>query len=176
MSLAKKILVFLMMTMGSVGLYSLYWFVTQKPIEIPPSTPASIELRETALTRLGSDGKKVWTFTAQRIYSTKEETEADGVRLVFMKEDQATLHVDAEHLVLDPDTDNLLLEGKVRAVSSEFVMQTENLQWTAETETLSTAASVRVEHPEMILAGTGFEYSPKTGMAKIKRDAHLVWK
>ncbi len=176
MSGAKKVLAFFSLLIAAVGIYSLYWFVTQAPISLPPSAPASIGLDQATLTKVGADGKNIWTVSAKTIYSTHEKTLAEHVKLVFFKEGQANLRVDAERLSLNPDTNDLDLVGPIKAVSDDFVLGTENLHWDAKAETLSTEASVKMEHPEMVLDGVGFEYMPKTGLGKIRKDAHLIWK
>jgi LPS export ABC transporter protein LptC len=176
MSGAKKILAFFSLLIVALGLLSLYWFVTVAPIKLPRSAPASIDLNEATLTKVGSDGKKIWTASAKTIFSTREKTRAEQVKLVFFQDDKENLRVDAAALSLNPETSDLDLIGQIKAISEDFTLTTENLHWNASTEILSTEATVRVEHPEMTLNGIGFEYVPKTGLGTIREDAHLAWK
>jgi LPS export ABC transporter protein LptC len=176
MSGPKKVLTLVLGVLASVAVYAFYWLIIQSEVKIPLSTPASIVLEQPSLTKTGPDGKKRWTLTAQQIYSDKEKTEAKKIKLIFFEDDKESLSVEGERLILDPDTNDMILTGRLKATAKDFVLETENLTWDGQTETISTDALVTVEHPEMILTGIGFDYSPKTGVGMIKKDAHLVWK
>ena len=172
----KKALATLGIFILVLALYGIFLFIMRPEEAFPPSTPASLGLEMTSLTKLDPQGNKVWVLAAQKIHSTEDETSADQIKLNFFGDSQEKLRVQAEHLTLNPQTDDLSLTGKIVATSSEFTLQTENLRWESKAEKLWTDALVRVEHPEMTLTGTGFEYSPKTGIGTIRSDAHLIWK
>lgn len=172
----KKALAIIGIFIVLMALYGIFLFIMRPEEAFPPSTPASLGLEMTSLTKLDPQGNKVWVLTAKKIHSTEDETSADQIELNFFRDGKETLNVQAEHLTLNSQTDDLSLTGKIVATSSEFTLQTKNLRWAAKEEKLWTEALVRVEHPEMTLTGTGFEYSPKTGIGTIRRDAHLIWK
>jgi LPS export ABC transporter protein LptC len=178
MSGTKKALITLAVLSVPLALYGLFRWMAWPPGEdlTRRPRPPSLTLEETSLTKLGKDGQKIWTLQAQTIHSTEEVTQAERVEMIFFRNDQETLRVQAQRLTLDPHTDDLALQGRVTAVSREFTLKTEDLQWSAAEEKLWTDAPVILEQMEMTLTGTGFEYSPATGIAQIKKDAHLIWK
>lgn len=136
------------------------------------------DIEATKATLRGDDeqGRKLWEMRAESITIHEDlgETKAFGVEISFFKDGVESLTAKADKLKLFHRSRNIVLEGSISARDNEGLkFYTEKMSWDAERELLEGDFEVRIEQKNNTLTGIGFEYSPKEGRLKVKREAHL---
>jgi LPS export ABC transporter protein LptC len=134
--------------------------------------PLLLEAQGVSLVGWDEEGRKSWELQADSGRQFVNRMILTRVKVKLLEEGKLASGGEADKVVVDIRTSNLLFEGKVRLISyvNEAELFTSNLEWIASEKKLRTEERVIFERGDLITEGWGLIADPELGQIEIKRE------
>jgi LPS export ABC transporter protein LptC len=134
--------------------------------------PLLLEAQGVNLVGWDEEGRKSWELQADSGRQFVNRMILTRVKVKLLEEGKLASGGEADKVVVDIRTSNLLFEGKVRLISyvNEAELFTSNLEWIASEKKLRTEERVIFERGDLITEGWGLIADPELGQIEIKRE------
>ncbi|ETX00157.1 MAG: hypothetical protein ETSY1_12350 [Candidatus Entotheonella factor] len=122
--------------------------------------------------------------TAWEIFAEQAEFSDDakvavarGVRAQLFQDDIALLSLEANRSIVQRETGNILMQGRVRIIHENgYTMTTQTLNWRAETRQLHTDEVVEVEGPSVHMTGIGLQSDVDQERFHLEQHVHASFR
>jgi len=174
--MGKRVL--LILGVGLAVMACIFLFMNHKekgpannPQEMRKEVPL-LEARGISLTEWNEKGEKIWEVQADSGMEFAKETILSKARVSFFEEGALASEGKVEKVLVNNQTSELILQGRVRLVSHTdgAELLTSNLRWIPSEEKLCTNERVFYKRGNLIMEGFGLIANPDLSQIEIKED------
>ncbi len=102
---------------------------------------------------------------------------AHGVRAQLFQDDTALLSLEANRSIVQRDTGNITMQGRVRILHQNgYTMTTTTLDWLAEARQLHTDEAVELEGPSVYITGVGLQSDVDQKRFHLEQNVHASFR
>ncbi|MEW6095699.1 MAG: LPS export ABC transporter periplasmic protein LptC [bacterium] len=178
-----KILIFSLTILFLIGIISFLWVKKEGKIEKEGDEISSAEFLRSELALSGFHlvetigGKPQWELFAKNASISKTKTNLEEIKCIFFssKDNESILIVEAKRGILDTDTRDIELRGKVKATTKEGTeFTTDTFRWRAKSGIFITPGAVKIIHEKVHISGYGLEVDPEREKVEIKEQVKII--
>lgn len=159
----------------------LYYFVKDEPV-----APPAVEESKTAssdITFAGSsiveqiNGKKVWELTSETAQTDPDTNKVrmTNIKGIFYRENGGRIDLVARQALLDTKTQDIFLEGDIKAVSSDGAVFTAPLaRWAAKEQHIFGSGGIVLTRDDTVITGDTIDSDANMEKVIVQGNAHAV--
>jgi LPS export ABC transporter protein LptC len=123
------------------------------------------------------DGKRQWELTADKIEIDPNTQNADltNIKGVFYRENGGKIDLTAVHAVVDNKTHDIVLDGDIKAVSSDgAAFAAPKAKWANGDKHVYASGGVKLTRPDTVITGDEIDSDDNLEKVRVIGNAHII--